>query len=188
MTSKTIEELFDRLNGGDQSVEHELFQRVYSELHALARAKMAKQRASHTLQATALVNEAYLKLGGRDPERCADHAHFLRLAGTAMRQILVDHARKNTALRRSAPGRAPEVGDLDELAAVYDQRAGGLADLEAALTRLQTRDPDLVHLIELRFFAGQSMEDVAKVLGISVRSAARRWDIARTVLKRELSQ
>ena len=180
---RKIEALFTRLRAGDLAVKDELFECVHSELHRLARVEMARQRPSHTLQATALVNEAFLKLGGADPGGWIDRAHFLRLAGKAMRQILVDHARGKATLRRAEPGARVE---LDELAAEYERRSGGLVELEAALARLQERDPGLVQLIELRFFAGRSMDEVAEVLGISPRSAARRWEVARVFLKGEL--
>lgn len=178
-----VAELFARLKGGDASVRDELFECVHSALHRLAGAEMARQRPEHTLQPTALVNEVYLKLGGADSGAWVDRAHFMRLAGKAMRQILVDHARGKAALRRAGPG--PRI-ELEDLAAEYECRSGGLTELEAALSRLQLRDPELVQLIELRFFAGRSMDEIAEVLGISPRSAARRWEVARVFLKSEL--
>lgn len=178
-----VAELFARLKAGDLAVRDELFECVHSALHRLAGAQMAKQRPGHTLQPTALVNEAFLKLGGADPRAWVDRAHFMRLAGKAMRQILVDHARGKATLRRAGAG--PRI-ELEELAAEYELRSGGLTELEAALSRLQLRDPELVQLIELRFFAGRSMDEIAELLGISPRSAARRWEVARLFLKGEL--
>lgn len=178
-----IEGLFARLAAGDSSARDELFECVHAELHDLARAEMARQRPSHTLQPTALVNEAYLKLGGKHEGEWTDRAHFLRLAGKAMRQILVDHARGKNALRRADPG--PRV-ELEDLAQEYDRRSGGVLELEDALDRLHERDPALVQLVELRFYAGRSMEEIALILDISPRSAARRWEVARVLLRSEL--
>lgn len=182
---RRIEELFSRLRDGDSSAQDELFECVYSGLHRIARVEMAKQPASHTLQATALVNEAFIKLGGAEVHSLTDRAHFLRLAGKAMRQILVDHARRKATLQRAEPGRRT---DFEDLVVEYELRSGGLTRLEEALARLEQRDPELVQLIELRFFAGRSMDEVADVLGISPRSAARRWEVARVYLRGELKE
>ncbi len=178
-----IEQLFARLRAGEEAARDELFACVHDELRRLAGAAMKAQPAAHTLQATGLVNEVYLKLRGVEPSAWADRAHFLCVAGTAMRQILVDHARAKATARRAAPGARVE---LDTLAEEYERRSGGLVALEAALARLQLRDPELVRLIELRFFAGRSMDEVAAVLAISPRTAARRWEVARLYLMGEL--
>ncbi|MBL8858090.1 MAG: sigma-70 family RNA polymerase sigma factor [Planctomycetes bacterium] len=180
-----VEDLFARSRAGDTAARDELFAFVHSGLHAIARAEMAKQHGSHTLQATALVNEAYLKLGIHAAAGATDRAHFMRLAGRAMRQILVDHARRKSAQKRADPGLRVE---LDDLVGEYERRSGGLVELEEAIARLQAKDPELVQLIELRFFAGRSMDEVAEVLGISPRSAARRWEVARLFLKGELER
>ncbi len=180
-----IETLFQRLREGDASAREELFPLVYEELRRLARGHMAQQRASHTLQATALVNEAYLKMcrpeGG---SAWVDREHFLRLAATAMRQILVDHARKRGADKRREPGERVE---LEGLVAEFERRSGGLVALDLALERLAARDPELVKLVELRFFGGHEIADAAALLGISERTAARRWKTARLYLAGELA-
>jgi RNA polymerase sigma-70 factor, ECF subfamily len=179
-----VEALFRRLREGDVAAREELFPLVYEELRRLARGHMAHQRASHTLQATALVNEAYLKLCRGDEDGFVDREHFLRLAATAMRQVLVDHARRRDAEKRRDPGERVE---LDGLVAEFERRSGGLVELDCALERLTQRDPELVRLIELRFFGGHEMAEVAALLGISERSAARRWKTARLYLLGELA-
>jgi len=178
-----IEALFRRLSEGDLAAREELFPLVYEELRRLARSHMAHQRLSHTLQPTALANEVYLKLCRPDGAGWVDREHFLRLAATAMRQILVDHARRRAAEKRREPGERVE---LDGLVAEFERRSGGLIELDAALERLAQRAPELVRLIELRFFGGHDMTDVAALLGISERTAARRWNAARLYLIKEL--
>jgi RNA polymerase sigma factor (TIGR02999 family) len=179
-----IEALFRRLREGDLSARNELFPLVYEELRRLARGHMAHQRQSHTLQPTALANEAYLKLCRPEGAGWVDREHFLRLAATAMRQVLVDHARRRGAEKRREPGERVE---LDGLVAEFERRSGGLVELDAALERLARRNPDLVRVIELRFFGGHDMRDVAGLLGISERTAARRWETARLALLKELN-
>lgn len=167
------------------SGDQKLFESTFTELHRLARRQMAGQRRSHTLQATALVNEAYLKIEQANGGEPLDRSHFVRLAGRAMRQVLVDHARRKEA--RSFRHGAERV-DLDLLAEDYERSSGGLLALDAALLRLQDEDPELVRLVELRFFAGQCVAEVATALGMSERSVARRWDVARAILRRELER
>lgn len=179
-----IDILLDRMRRGDDAARNELFACVHSELHAIARAVMAGQGAAHTLQPTALVNELFVKLGCGDVQSLSDRSHFLRLAANAMRQILVDHARHKAALRREEP--CPR-SDFDELVVEYDQRSGGLVRLDEALAKLERRDPELAQIVELRFFAGRSMEEVARLLGSSTRTVTRRWDVARAYLRGELN-
>ena len=175
--------LFERLKGGDESARAELFPLVYAELHRLARVHMAGQRLSHTLQPTALVNEAFLKLGSN--EAWSDRSRFLGLASVAMRQILVDHARAKRAAKRG--GDALHV-ELDQIVAEYEHSSHGLLELDDCLEKLKRKDPDLVRLVELRFFAGSTIEEAARELGISVRQASRWWNVARAYLKRELGR
>ena len=179
--SRSLKSLFERLHSGDESARTELFTSIYAELHRLARAHMAQQRPSHTLQPTALVNEAFMKLcAGETP---ADRHRFLNLASTAMRQILVDHARRKSTSKRG--GNAKQV-ELDSIVTSFDERSHGLIELDAALERLRLRDPDLVKLVELRFFGGRSHAEAAELLGISPRQATRWWQTARAYLKREI--
>jgi len=183
MGEATIQDLFDRLRAGDDVAKAELFQRLYDELHNVARAEMARQERAHTLQPTALVNEAYMKLCRKDGGELVDRAHFVRLAATAMRQVLVDHARKKRSQKRSSGGERVE---FDDLVLEYERKSGDLVALDAALQQLEERDPELVRLVELRFFVGHSVPEVASILNLSARSAARRWQTARLYLKGEL--
>lgn len=163
----------------------ELFREIYSELYGIARRRMAGQPAGHTLQPTALVSEAYLKLCDRD-ENFHDREHFLHLAARAMRQILVDHARRNAAGNRPPRERRID-GLLDGIALGFEARAMGLEALDVALDKLAEVDPDLAQLVELHFFAGQTMSECARLLGISQRQAFRRWKAVRAFLHREVS-
>jgi len=175
--------LFTRLDQGDESARKELFPLVYKELHQVACSQMARQDPSHTLQPTALVNEAFLRLCGRSD--VTERQHFVRLASKVMRQILVDHARRKSAAKRQQPGDRVE---LETLVDEYERRSGGLVALDAALERLEQRDPELVRLIELRFFGGRSMPEVAELLGVSERHASRWWQTARVFLQDELNR
>jgi RNA polymerase sigma factor (TIGR02999 family) len=180
-----LEELFRRLREGDPSAREQLFDLVYAELHRQARTLMALQRPGHTLQPTALVNEAYFKLCGHGDRVYTDRQHFLRVAAKAMGQVLIDHARRRAADKRSAPGGRVE---LEGLVAEFDERSGGLVALGAALERLEQRDPQLVRLVELRFFGGHEVPEAAEILGISERTAARLWKAARLFLRDEMSR
>lgn len=178
------DELFRRFDEGDGEARDGLFPLIYAELHRLARAQMARQRPGHTLQPTALVHEVFLKLRARTGIVCEDRQHFLRLAATAMRQILIDHARRRDAEKRREVGQRLE---LDALTEEFERRSGGLLALDAALSRLRALDEDLVRLVELRFFGGLEFPAIAELLGVSLRTAHRKWSVARLILRDELS-
>jgi len=164
--------------------QERVFRAVYGELHGLARRRLAEQPAGHTLQPTALVSEAWLRL--RDRAGAAqDHDHFLRLAARAMRQILVDHARRRASGKRPPAERRVDVA-LEGLARELEARALGLDSLDDALRKLEEVDPDLAQLVELHFFGGRTMDECARMLGISQRQAFRRWRAARAYLHREI--
>lgn len=152
---------------------------LYAELRKLARHHMGTGRSS-TLQATALVNETYLRL--RDRYAWHGRAAFLALASRAMRNILVDHARHRSATH----GDRREDVALDAIVDRYETHSQGLLALDVALEQLAGRDPDMVRLVELRFFGGRSMDEVAEVMGVSPRQAARLWNTARGFLKRAI--
>lgn len=175
--------LAERLRRGDQHAYDLLTERVYAELLRIARAHMSRQAAGHTLQPTALVHEVFLKLASSE-RRVADEAHLLNLAARAMRQVLVDHARRRSTQRRKVPGeRVP----LDSILDAYDARAGDLLELEDLLESLESVDPDLVSMVELRFYGGRTTEQIAEIQGRSVRDVERRWQGLRLILKKELS-
>lgn len=173
--------LMEGLRRGDPAAQAELVEAVHDELRRLARHYMAGQRPTHTLQCTALVNEAWIRLSRQNAWQ--DRTHFLRVASRAMRQILVDHKRRKQTDKRAAPG---ERVDLDALVVDLEERGDDLVLLDAALERLAAVDPELERLVELRFFAGSTLEEAALVLGISVRQAGRWWSTARAFLLREV--
>lgn len=179
-----LEALLKRLEVNDPDAERELFPLLYGELHGIAQKQMASQREGHTLQATALVNEAWLKLapGAR---KWTDRSHFLKVASAAMRQVLVDHARRKQSLKR---GEAAAHLELDEFVLAFEQDTGSLVELDEALQRLSQRDAQAIQLVNLRFFGGCTMAQVAAVLGMSERHAARAWNATRLLLKAELER
>lgn len=177
-------DLAARLGSGDAAAQDEFFSRVYTELHRIAQSYMAHQGGAHTLQPTALVNEVYLKLAGKG-SNVDDEAHFLNLAARAMRQVLVDHARRRNAGRRRPDGdRVP----LDALVDAYEEHTGDLLELEELLAALEEIDPELVRIVELRFYAGRTTREIADVLGRSVRDVERRWEMTRRIVRRELDR
>lgn len=163
---------------------------IYAQLRAIAQNKLAGERGGHTLQATALVNEAYLRLHQQGHSAQSMGDRFYWAAAEAMRRVLIDHARSRGALKRGG-GRArtdwertiQSVADLAEHA-----DPGEIAALDASLERLRTHDPRSADLVQLRFFAGLEVEAAAKMLGISLRTAHREWEYARAWLLRDLRQ
>ncbi len=173
--------LLDQVGGGDRDAAEQLLPLVYDELRRLAGRLMGQERSSHTLQPTALLNEAYLRLIGPG-SRYDDRGHFLRVAVRAMRHVLVDHARARSAQKRHGGQRV----ELDaELRAARDD-AGSLLAVDEILQRLQDLDPQLAELVELRFFGGLDNQTTAEALGTSLRSVERGWRTARAFLVREL--
>ncbi len=164
--SQQITELLDRWTRGDNAALEELVPLVYQDLRRVARRSLAGQRVDHTLQSTALVHEAYLRLAGRDRAHWQNRQHFFAVAAQAMRRILVDHARKHRAAKR----------ELD------------LVALDDALRALATLDRRQSQVVELRFFGGLSIEDVSNVLGISPATVKREWATARSWLFAELQR
>ena len=171
---------------GERPVLDRLFDRVYDELHALAHAQLASRGRSETLSTTALVHEAYLKLVGSPRTEFQDRRHFLALAARAMRQISVDHARRAQALKRGGAmvRVALDSGDLPSDAAPSD--VGELIALDRALDHLERLSARLARIVELRFFAGLSVEDTAAVLDLSPRTVKRDWQKARALLLQEI--
>lgn len=178
-----VTQVLARVRAGDSQAGAALLPLVYEELRAIARGQLSRERKDHTLQATALLHEAWMKLG--DIERAApkDRAHFLAIAARTMRQILVDHARRKKA------GKRGEGWDRVTLGVAVDQlerQELDLVALDEALKRLAEHDRRKARVVELRFFAGMSMAEVAEVLGVSVRTAEGDWYMARAWLRRQL--
>ena len=196
-----ITQLLLKWRGGDESALAALFPLVYGELRALARRHLSHERGAHTLQRTALVHEAYLRMVDQKEVDWESRRQFFGIASQMMRRVLVDHARKRSAAKRG--GRAPHL-DIEAVLAVEDdseapaRRAGettvpleeGAVDFEAihaALERLEALDPDQGKLVELRFFGGLSIKEAAEILGVSPATAKREWAVARAWLQRELT-
>ena len=169
---------------GGSSAE-ELLPLLYEELHELARLKMSGQRPDHTLQATALVNEAFLKIfrNGTSEVRLRDRDHLMALASRAMRSVLIDYARAKNCEKRLPVG---ECIPLEELTASYEEQAVDLIALDDALSRLAVVDETMVRIVEMRFFGGLETKDVARILGLSLRKVEREWRAARAWLKGEV--
>jgi len=183
--SSRVIQLLEKVDPGDRHAGELLFADVYTELRALAARYLHRERKSHTLQPTALAHEAYLKLVGQTRVDWQGRAHFLAIAAQAMRQILVDHARRHRAAKRG--GNRHRIA-LDDNLVIESNRNVDLLALEDALTKLTKLDPRQAQMVELRFFGGLSIAEVAKVTGISKRSVEREWTMVRAWLRRELSR
>src|SRR6185295_508768 len=157
---------------GDRSALDKLFPLVHSELRRIAQRQMSQERPGHTLQATALVNEAYLKLAGRQGFEWQNRAHFFAVAAQVMRHILIDHARAHARDKRG--GGAIQVS-LNEAAVLAEDQVEHFVALDEALRTLEQIDPQKGRIVELRYFGGLSIEDTADVLNISPRTVRREW-------------
>lgn len=177
--------LLAELRAGNSSAESRLLSLVYDELRRLARRYMRGERPDHTLQPTALVHEAYLRLAGQRGVDWQDRAHFFGVAAQLMRRILVDHARARNAEKRG--GHEPRIA-LDDALAFTEEKCAELLALDEALSRLAQRDPRQARVVELRFFGGLSEDEAAEVLGISTRTLKRDWSVARAWLFKEINK
>jgi RNA polymerase sigma factor (TIGR02999 family) len=175
-----VTRLLRRMAQGDEAAPAELLPHLYEQLRGIAESLMAQQSPSHTLQPTALVHEAWLRMSGGDYE---GREHFAAVAARAMRSVLVDHARRKRADKRGGAAlRVP----ADLLLERIEEEGADVLALEDALQRLGERDPELLRIVELRFFGGLSTEETARVLGISTATLTRSWKVARLWLAREL--
>jgi len=173
--------------GDDSAAGRAVLPRVYEELRRLAGAQMSAENSGHTLQATALVHEAWMKLVGDDGEALSwdGRAHFFSAAALAMRRILVDHARRVQSDKRGGQLRRQPLDGVDQ---AFDPDELDFVELDAALTNLATQDERAARIVELRFFAGLSVEDTALALDVSERTVARDWGVARAWLAREIGR
>lgn len=176
--------ILQKLESGDERAAGELLTQVYDELRKLARAKMARESPGQTLQATALVHEAWLRLGGEAQPRWENRAHFFGAAAEAMRRILVDSARRKRRAKHGGGLRRVDWENLD-VATIGDDDT--VLAVHEALDRLARHDPVGARLIELRFFAGLPNVEAARVLGLAERTAKRTWSYARAWLQKELA-
>ena len=183
---KDVTRILSRIEQGEPSAADQLLPLIYSELRSLARAKMAKEAPDHTLNATGLVHEAYLRLVDVDrATHWQSRAHFFAAAAEAMRRILVDSARRRTALKRGGGGVRQS---LDEAAAAPIAPSGELLAIHDVLDDLALRDRQAADLVKLRYFVGLTMQEAADALGLSVRKAHQIWAYARCWLHRELAE
>lgn len=178
--------LLQQAHAGDAAAIESVFATVYGELRGLAARQLAAERPGHTLQATALVHEAFLRLMQQDSSGARTTSEFLGVAALAMRRILVDHARKRGRQKRG--GGAAAVTVLDGLADQWGERAIDLVALDEVLAQLASRDAQKAKLVELRFFAGLSMAEAAHVLALPQRTAEREWTTARAFLRSRLGE
>jgi RNA polymerase sigma factor (TIGR02999 family) len=177
--------LLRRLSAGDKSALNQLLPLIYTELHQLASSYMRRERPGHTLQTTALVHEAYLQLVGQENAHWDSRSQFFGVAAQLMRRILVDHARAHHAAKRG--GNLPRLS-LDEAIVMAMERGGDLLAIDELLQKLADIDPQQARIVELRFFAGLSVEETANALSISDRTVKRDWAMAKAWLQRELQR
>lgn len=185
MQQRDVTQILSDMHGGDRASLEKLLPMIYDELHALAAAQLRQERPGHTLQATALVNEAYLKLIELKHIRWEGRAHFFGAAARIIRRILVDHARGKDRLKRGGDRkRIP----LDSSAIQDDGKSIDLIALHEALEKLEALDSRQSKIVELRFFGGLSMKEVSDVLGVSLRTVEGDWTMARAWLMEQLAE
>jgi RNA polymerase sigma factor (TIGR02999 family) len=179
-----VTQLLSRWSAGDRAALDRLVPEVYSELRRMAARYLRKERPEHTLQPTALVHEAFVKLIDQREVRWQNRAHFFGVAAQLMRRILVDHARERAAEKRGGGLRHVT---LDDSVAVGPSNQIDILAVDHALNRLAAIDPDQVRIVELRFFSGLTIEETVEVLGWSSGSVKREWTVAKAWLQREMS-
>jgi RNA polymerase sigma factor (TIGR02999 family) len=179
-----ITQLLAEWSDGDQSALDELYPLVYDELHRLARRYMSREKKGHTLQTTALINEAYVRLVDQKNVHWANRSHFFAISAQIMRRILIDHARRHAFAKRG--GGAQQVS-LEEVAVITRDASRELVRLDEALKSLAEVDPRRSQVVELRYFGGLNNEEIAGVLNISENTVTRDWNMARAWLYRELT-
>jgi RNA polymerase sigma factor (TIGR02999 family) len=178
-----VTRLLGEIGRGHKDAMNQLLPLVYDELHRLARSYFRRERGEHTMQPTALVNEAYIRLVDQKAP-LESHGHFLAVAATQMRRILLDYARKHHAARRGSAGQKVI---LEDTMAICEQRPVDMIALDGALTRLEALDSEQARLVELRFFGGLTVEQTAEVMGVSSATVKRSWSSARAFLHREIT-
>jgi RNA polymerase sigma factor (TIGR02999 family) len=189
---QSVSRLLQELSAGNRGAFDELFPLVYDELHRIAQQRRRRWEGDETLNTTALVNEAYLRLVDQSAPEWQSRAHFLAVASSAMRQILIDYAKRKRAAKRG--GGRPHVALHEIEAALHEaEDASGVRDevlvaLDDALRRLDQRDQRQTRIVECRFFGGMSIEDTAEALGVSPATVKRGWSMAQAWLYRDLKQ
>ncbi len=181
--SREVTELLRAWSRGEEEAREKLIPLIYEDLRQRARLQMGRERRGHTLQTTALIHEAYLRLVGAAPVDWESRSHFFAIAARTMRRILVDHARSRRSLKR---GGAARTVSLDEQLLVADQPAHDLVTLDLSLQALTALDPRKGRVVELRYFGGLSVEETAEVLKVSPRTVKGDWQFAKVWLLREM--
>jgi RNA polymerase sigma-70 factor, ECF subfamily len=181
--SRAVSLLLRQWGAGDQSSLNELIPLVEAELHQIAKRYMRAEQRGHTLQTTALIHEAYIRLVRQDPIQYQDRFHFFAIAARLMRQILVDHARRS---RRAKRGGGGDVLPLEEALYLSSARSSHLMDLDDALLRLAELDARKARVVELRYFGGLNVEETAQALQVSPNTVIRDWALSKAWLKREM--
>ena len=179
-----VTQILEAIGAGDTEAKDRLLPVVYQELRRIARARMAGERADHTLQPTALVHEAYIRLLGTENPRWENRAHFYTAAAEAMRRILIERARRRARQKRGGDRRRVE---LNSSVGSYEPPSEELLALDEALTRLESLDSEMSHVVKLRYFAGLTIEETAHALQTSERTVSRLWCGARAWLHSELA-
>ncbi|HKH49354.1 MAG TPA: sigma-70 family RNA polymerase sigma factor [Thermoanaerobaculia bacterium] len=179
MADDTITQLLGKWSSGDREAAERVLPRVYEELRRIAARQLRRERDTHTLQATAIVHEAYMRLTGQSGLEWPSRAHFFAFSAHLIRRILVDHARRRNRLKR---GGLSERITLVEVTSLAPEMSPDLLDLDNALSRLERVDPRKATVVELKFFAGLTLDEVAEQLGISVETVSREWRRARAWL------
>ena len=180
-----VTQILDQIQQGNRAAASELLPLVYAELRRLAIHRMSKEKPGLTLQPTALVHEAYIRLVGDVAIKWDGRAHFFAAAAEAMRRILIENARRRKSLKQGGNVSHRQVAD-DDAVVIFDN-TDELLDLDAALTKLAVTEPELARLVELRFFAGLTVEETAQAMDISTRTVKRNWAFARAWLGREMN-
>ena len=183
--AESVTQLLQALSQGHTSAQKELWSLIYEELHGLARGQMAKEPAGLTLQSTALVHEAYLRLIGDENVQWANRRHFFGAAANAMRRIRIDDARRRGRQKR---GGGQQRVPIDEANAVLDQDPAQVLAIDEALTKLEQADPRKAEVVMLRYFAGLSVDETAEALGVAPRTVDSEWRFAKAWLHRELKR
>jgi RNA polymerase sigma-70 factor (ECF subfamily) len=183
MAAADMTELLKRVSSGDKDAEAALLPLVYAELHRIAKRRLYGERPNHTLQATELVNEAWVRMTADCRIDWKNRAHFFAIASNRMRRILIDYARRRRALKRGEHTTIP----LDESFAISDETCPFLLDLDVALEKLAQVSSRAARIVELRFFTGLTEDEIAEVEKISTRTVKRDWDFARAFLYEQLS-
>jgi RNA polymerase sigma factor (TIGR02999 family) len=182
---KSVTKLLSEMQRGSETAAADLLAVIYPELRRIAARYMAAERVDHTLQATALANEAYIRLIGDSDHAWTNRNHFFAVAASAMRNILVDYARRHGSKKRG--GDAHKIS-LEDVGVMVESDPTELIDLDSALVRLAEMHPRQSKIVEMRYFAGLTLDEIADVLGVDCRTVKRDWQVARTWLHAELAR